>query len=144
MKNTLYWKHILLFSLSIFIFACSNNEAYPSVTAQSIEYLKENVDNPESIIFESMSWVMDEEGSIYFIFSYDINSISNEYLGYKKCIVTYNAEQDGLRPLLWYITFEDDTDEYAIVEALYNNALSNDKNENGVLSSQDIEEINFE
>lgn len=83
MKNTLYWKHILLFSLSIFIFACSNNEAYPSVTAQSIEYLKENVDNPESIIFESMSWVMDEEGSIYFIFSYDTNSISNEYIGYK-------------------------------------------------------------
>lgn len=58
-----------------------------------------------------------------------------------KCIVTYNSEQDGLRPLLWYITFEDDTDEYAIVEALYNNALSNDKNDNGVLSSQDIEKI---
>lgn len=138
----------ILLVLSLFIVGC-NNLDIESTNEEVIAYLKDNVDNPDSIVIESISWAMDDEGIIWYLITYDTENDSGEYLGYKTCIVMYDeSPEDRIDPqdLKWRIVLSNEDDAFMVNEALYNRALADEgrKSKSGELSSQEIEEILLE
>ena len=140
MKKNRLWKIFILLVLSFSIVGCTNRDI-KNTKVEAISYLKDNVENSDSILIESISWGIDDDGIIYYIISYDTENDSGEYLGYKNCIVVYSDPQDIRQIRGWAIYLENEDDGFEIAEAKYNIVLADKKLDSGELSSQEIDEI---
>jgi|LGVE01.1.fsa_nt_gb hypothetical protein len=146
MKKNRFWQVFILFILSLAVIGC-NAQNVKQTNIETISYLKDNVDNSESLLIESINWAIDEEGRITYLISYDTENESGQYLGYITCIVVYDdSPEDRIHPGAqeWIIVFENDDDAFDILLAKYNMALSDEELDSGELSTQEIDEILLE